>query len=902
MTFARTGLLFGASLCALVLSTAGASAQDNQRPLGILWLPGQEQNVPKPDIRSPLPPSVTAPQATAGQNTTPQAAAGTAGDRPLGTLFNTPKAPVYRAGSVLPQGWSSVGTAAPTAVSGTAPPANSQANRPLGTLIILPDTTPRTTASETTTIARQVPQIHPASRMQTTPTADASTARPLGTLFDTQVTPDTVGRTAAADIPPSRGGTPSRRTQGAPDSGDLPANLSADAMTYDRDLGLVTATGNVEITYGPRTLIAEKVTYNQKTDIARATGNVSLTDESGKIFFGDRMEITGDLKDGIIYNIGLILEDRSRVAGSGARRSNGMVTDIRNAVYSPCNLCPDDPNAAPLWQLKAVRVIHDSGEKQVSYRDVWLEVFGMPVAYSPYFTHPDPTVKRRSGFLAPSLSNSSDLGFRLEAPYFLAIDERQDATISPLVTTDGGSGLIGEYRRRFRKGVINSNGSFVADDPDHDFRGYVNFESDYHITPTWRAGLDIERASDDTFTRRYGFDTEPVLVTHAHLEGFRGHNYQSLSGYGFQDLRPGSDSDTTPIVIPLYDFNYSGKKDRIGGFTSFDFNALNLVRDTGTDTRRLAFRPRWERPFSGAFGELYSASVSLAADAYHSTNVTLDDGSNYTGASGRLIPSAEFSWRLPLIKPGPKISQTIEPLASIVLAPNGGNSDKIPNEDSQSIEFDETNLFQENRFDGFDRVDSGSRVNYGINYALNGRRAGNASFFLGQSYRPRVDQTFAQASGQTDNFSDIVGRVQINPVKYLNLLYRTQISPDNFSPQRNEITSQIGAPALSVSTNYIMINQQAGSEFSGREELSGSVSSKFNRYWSTTFSARNDLSESELRSLGLSLVYEDECVKLTTQLARSFFEDRDLKPADSITFTLVLKTLGEVRSGASLSQ
>lgn len=896
MTWARTGLLISASLWMVALSADGAWAQDSERPLGILWLPGQAQNVPAPEIRSPLPPSVSAPRAAAATSSVNVAAPQANTDHPLGTLFNTPKAPVYRAPSVLPQGWSSTGTGQ-TKTSAAAPAAASpQTARPLGTLINLPEATPVASSGNAPVPSRAVPQIRPAARVQTTPTANVSADRPLGSLFGAATAaPEAMRQRTAAT---SKEVTPVAVAK----NGDMPANLSADAMTYDRDLGLMTATGNVEITFGPRTLVAEKVTYNQKTDIARAIGNVSLTDETGKIFFGDRMEITGDLKDGIIYNIGLILEDRARVAGSGARRSNGTVTDIRNAVYSPCNLCPDDPTAAPLWQLKAVRVIHDSEEKQVSYRDVWLEVFGVPVVYTPYLTHPDPTIKRRSGFLAPSFSNSSDLGFRFEAPYFWAIDERQDATVTPMITTAGGKGLNGEYRRRFQKGIINSDASFVADDPDYDFRGYLNFESDYHINSTWRAGLDVERSTDDTYMRRYGLDTEPVLVTHAHLEGFRGRNYQAVNAYGFQDLRQDSDSSTTPVVIPLYDFNYTGKRDRIGGFTSFDFNALNLVRDTGTDTRRLAFRPRWERPFSGAFGELYTASVSLAADAYHSTNVKRDDGSNYTGASGRLMPSAEFSWRLPLIKPGPKISQTIEPLASIVLSPNGGNSDKIPNEDSQSIEFDETNLFQDNRFDGFDRIDSGTRVNYGINYTLSGRRAGSASFFLGQSYRPHIDQTFAEASGQTDNFSDIVGRAQIDPAKYFTMLYRTQFSPDNLSPRRNEVTTRVGGAALSVTTSYLFINQQAGGEFAGREEISGSVSSKFNRYWSTSFSARNDLSASEMRSLGMNLVYEDECVKLTTQLSRSFFEDRDLRPADSITFTLLLKTLGEVRTGASLSQ
>jgi LPS-assembly protein len=243
------------------------------------------------------------------------------------------------------------------------------------------------------------------------------------------------------------------------DGSIIPADLSADSMTYDRELGLITASGNVQITYDGRLLIADKITYNQKTGIVRAIGNASLTETNGEVLLGDRFEITGDLKDGVIYNIGLVLADRSRVAGSGARRSNGIKTEVSNAVYSPCNLCEEDPEAAPLWQLKAVRVIHNTEEKRIEYRDAWLEVFGVPVVYTPYLSHPDPTVKRRSGLLAPTFSSSSELGFRIQTPYFWAIDEFQDATFTPLITTDGGSGAILEYNRNFEKGIIRANGS-----------------------------------------------------------------------------------------------------------------------------------------------------------------------------------------------------------------------------------------------------------------------------------------------------------------------------------------------------------------------------------------------------------------------------------------------------------
>ena len=834
--------------------------------------------------------------------------------RPLGSLFGrTTQGAPQSQGSVLPSDWNRTPTQAsqPSAQPAISAPTDGTA-RPLGTLFNAPK--PLSIAGETSTTTQPVPriqgrQIRPANRVQPGPASNASTTRPLGTLFGAQApeAPTAAPKNRApaqtqVSTPAAANTTTSAPAPASPPSDAPNASLNADSMTFDRDLGLITATGRVEVTYAGRTLRAEKVTYNQKTDIVQAFDNVSLTETNGEVMFGERMEITGDLKDGVVYNIGLIMADRTRVAGSGARRSDGRYTDVSNAVYSPCDLCKEDPSRAPIWQLKAVRVTHDATEQQVEYRDAWLEVFGVPVAYTPYFSHPDPTVKRRSGFLAPSFANSSDLGFRLDAPYFWAIDEHQDATLSPLLTTDGGSGMYAEYRSLYRKGEINAQGSFVADDPDRGLRGYIDLESEFHLDPTWRAGANIQASSDDTYMRRYGFETDPVLETRGYIEGFRGRNYQVVNTYAFKDLRAESNADETPLILPMYDFNYVGSRDRLGGFSAFDFNAINLMRDEGVDMRRISFRPRWERPFNGAFGELYTASVSLAADGYHASNVTKNDGSEFSGLSGRIQPRATFAWRLPLVRAGDALNQTVEPQASVTVAPNGGNPDNIPNEDSQEIEFDETNLFRENLYDGIDRVDGGTRINYGVNYVASTEDYGNGAFFIGQSYRPRVSSSFAQASGQDDNFSDVVATVQMSPKRYIDLLYRTQFSPDNLSPQRNELSTQIGGAPLRLNLDYTFIDQQSSSEFGGREEISGQLSSKFNRNWSGSVSALRDLNESEMRSLGMRLVYEDECVRFTTALARSFFEDRDLKPSDTITFTLVLKTLGEISTGVSQGQ
>ena len=231
-----------------------------------------------------------------------------------------------------------------------------------------------------------------------------------------------------------------------------------------------------------------------------------------------------------------------------------------------------------------------------------------------------------------------------------------------------------------------------------------------------------------------------------------------------------------------------------------------------------------------------------------------------------------------------------------------GNSSTIPNEDSIEQEFDETNLFRPNKFTGLDRVEFSTRISYGLRWGVHGAKGGSTSFFIGQRYRIRKDDSFPDGSGLEDHFSDLVARVRVQPSRNLRLAYKTRIDKNDLSPRRTELNLTAGAPALNLQTNYVFFDRQEGSEFGGREELSGQVAARLDRLWRTAFSTRYDLEgDGDLRSVGLNFTYECECFIFDISLQRQFYQDRDLKPNDSIFFRLTFKTLGEVRTGISQS-
>ena len=687
--------------------------------------------------------------------------------------------------------------------------------------------------------------------------------------------------------------------QATPSVPDDVIDFRADTLSHDRDLDIITASGGVEITFGGRTLIANAVSYDQKNDIMTASGNVTLLEESGEVLFSDYVELSGDMQNGIAANMRMILSDGARIAANGGRRINAD-TEFVKAVYSPCNLCEDDPEKAPLWQLKAVNVYHDREEQRIKYKDAWLEVGGVPVVYTPYLSHPDPTTPRQSGFLAPRFGGSSKLGTVIRTPYYWAIDEQRDATITPFYASKEGPGALMNFRQRMYDGTFDMDSSLAYDSEDN-LRGHVESEVRFDVDDTWRWGFDVHRATDDTYMARYGISHPTTLESRLFVEGFRDRNYLSVESYAFQGLGAGDNPDTIPLVLPLIEFEHQGQPGRAGGRFGLNGNIAALDRDDGTDTRRVSVRPYWHLPYTAPKGDIYDLTVELKADGYHVNDHLLrDNEGHFTGFTGRVVPEASFGWRYPFVRRENSSYQLFEPIARAFVSPNGGNLDTIPNEDSQTFEFDDTNLFTSNRFSGIDKVEGGARIHYGFRWGLYGESGGRTEVLVGQSYRPRKDQTFGQNTGLEDNVSDFVGKVLIQPGDHLDLHYRTRIDKDSFDARRHEIRFSAGIPAFRVATNYLFVDAVSGSEFVGREETNLSIGSKINKHWKTNFSAVRDEAAGETRSMGLNLIYEDECLVFKAEASRQFFQDRELEPENSLFFTLTFKTLGEVRSDSGL--
>jgi len=700
-----------------------------------------------------------------------------------------------------------------------------------------------------------------------------------------------------------------RRAPGAPAPQPLtrtdPVAFTADEVQYDRDNAVVSATGNVEAWQNDNILRADKITFDRNTNVAAATGHVVMVQPDGQVLFSDYAELTEGLRDGVLRNMRAILAENGKLAANGARRTDGKINELSRAVYTTCNLCAADPAKPPLWQIRARSAVQDGENKKIEYRDAVVDFMGVPVAYFPYIWHTDPSVRRASGFLIPDFGSSKHLGGFARAPYFWAINEQSDATIIPTLSTQQFVNVNTEYRRRFNDGTLRVEGGLGID--QHRLQAAVFARGDFAYDDTWRYGFDISRATSSKYLRDYSINGRgDVLTSRIYLEGFGTGAYTRLDTIAYQGLVDSIKQSRLPYVLPRYQYSYFGEPDALGGRLSFDTQNFNVIRQIGTNTQRAAAVLNWQRPFAGAFGEVYGLTLQNVAAGYTATS--LNQNPNYAPANSsetvRDHPQVAIEVRWPLVRNGGRLgTQIIEPIAQFVAGPRTGGqrTQRVPNEDSLDFEFTDQNLFSLNKFPGIDRLEGGIRANVGmhLNWSV-----GDASVdaLVGQSYRAHRDDTFPAGSGLERRSSDIVTRTTVTPAPWLDLTGRTRVDNRNGNIRFADAIGSTGTPLLRVSAGYIysavnpyfFYDSQVvpTSYFQHRNEVTVGLSSQFGNY-KLGASARRDVNSNRMVSAGLRATYEDECFIFDANFVRRYTSLNGDNGGSQVLFQITLKTVGQ---------
>ena len=691
-----------------------------------------------------------------------------------------------------------------------------------------------------------------------------------------------------------------------------PVTFTADQVDYDKDKSLVTATGHVEAWQNGHVLRADKITFDRNTGVAAATGHVVLLEPDGEVLFSDYAEMQNNMNDGILKDMRALLQQNGKLAANGVQRTGGQINELSKAVYTTCNLCAKDPTRPPLWQIRATSIVQDLEHKKIEYHDATLQMYGIPVAYFPYFWTADPSVKRESGILPPLLGTSSNIGAFYGQPYYQVIDDQSDATIIPMMTTEAGPQLDIEYRRKFNDGslLVNGSGGYIDGTPQGSFVTDGKFAYD----DTWRWGFSVNRASSADYVRDFHLTEgltgdQNVLISQFYIEGFGQGSYARLDSKFYQALNEVINSSALPTVLPRYQYSFVGTPDSLGGRFSLSTGAFNVIRSSGTSTRRGALTMDYERPFSGLLGDRWKVTLHADAAAYDATdfNGIPNFANDHSVGTARALPQAAVDFRWPFARSsGAWGTQIIEPIAQMIIAPQTGDSQlrKIPNEDSLDFEFTDANLFGFNRFPGIDRLEGGVRANVGLHGAW---YLGGTTFdgLVGQSYRTEKDNLFPESSGLHDQVSDIVARGTFTPTKWLDLTYRTRLDKDSLATHFADAVGTAGVDRLRVSAGYIYTTFDpytfydqpqpppiGNNYYFPRNEITLGASSKWGNY-RVSGDVRRDLATNRMVSIAGDAIYEDECFIFDLRLYRRYTSINGDGGSTTVLFLLTFKTIGQ---------
>lgn len=735
--------------------------------------------------------------------------------------------------------------------------------------------------------------------------------------------------TVVASLAPetlTTGGPPALREGPAPaiaGTEETEVLFEADIVTRETETSPIIAEGNVRAYFGARYMKADRLSYDPQTDIVIAEGNVSITDENLETAFAGRVELTGDLRDGVAENFSALLAENARMAADRAVREQGARTRLSRAIYTACEVCDEDGDSrVPTWRIRALRVTRDEERKVVRFYHAFFEIKGVPILYAPFLQGPDPSVERQSGFLTPVIGASSRLGFNFELPYYLAISNHQDATFYPKYTSDDGVLWQGEYRKRdvsgyhvWQGGVINFDNTGVDEDGRpfvdtpgvrwHFFgRGHRDFGD------KWTAGYDVERVSDDTYLRRYDVqrrgDLRQEIVTsstnrlrsNAYVRWQDGGSEFTANTYLFQGLRSRDNSSLTPYVLPLLNFRHDFRQEIAGGRAYVNANFASLQRTSGVDDQRFTSSAYWEGEYFTDNGHRFAAFGEMRGDIYYFHD--LDEGTEtLPGVPGednevvaRIAPTAGVEWSYPLTRSFGAGRLFIEPRVQLVASPANRNPASIINEDSRSTEFDYAGLFEYNKSTGYDAFEDGQRANIGVNASAvfeNGLSIGGS---VGGQFRLQNTNAFDPSSGLSEKRSDIVGALNVRYKSIIGVDNTFRIDDDNGSLQRVESTGFLNLWRFRGAVSYVRLNEEnTRDDLIRREELLGTLRVKLTRHWSTGTRWRENLLAGRTITRDYIIGYADECMTLDLTYREDFTRDVGLTPDNALLITFTLRSL-----------
>lgn len=511
--------------------------------------------------------------------------------------------------------------------------------------------------------------------------------------------------------------------------------LEADELENDQINNIIIASGSVEGRYQDKTIRADKIRYDVNTGQVFAIGNVVLVNADGSSQFADKLELSDELEAGTATNFLARFPTGGQLASAFAARKTDSGIELYNAYYTACEACKvNGKTKKPTWRLKARKVTQDQDSRSIRYRDAVFEFKGIPVFYTPYLAHPDPSVGRASGLLMPFIGISGSKGFNFRTPYYFALSDYSELTVTPRVFQNVNPVLGAQYRKKFFSGEFNFEGSFTHSSffdnegntlTDQDFfrdpeeslksnkwRSHFFTNGQFDINEQWKWGFQAGYATDDNYLNRYDFDeNRPAfglyqadnrrLMQQLFVAGQNDTFRFSTSTFGnvslrtrvrrntentdpllndFNELLVTRENDSIlPIIAPKIELSKYFKDPLLGGRLKFSGDATMLTREIGTDYTRATAALDWQKTWVAPAGIEVKPFAMGRYDYFEleaedeDLTAAQQEAFDFTRSLGQV--GVDIRW--PFLKAGKNVNWIIEPRVQITQNFGDGKRDNF---------------------------------------------------------------------------------------------------------------------------------------------------------------------------------------------------------------------------------
>ena len=685
---------------------------------------------------------------------------------------------------------------------------------------------------------------------------------------------------------------------------DKPIGFEADNVVVDQADGSLFATGNVELKQANNTLRADEVTYYRNQNKAIARGNVVHIDGDGTVTNAAIMEIDTEfshiLAETIISNFTtgewLSADQADRIAGD-----RGIFDASR---FTPCK-CDFLNGEQPLWDIKASQSVRNEKTQTITHYNMRMSVLNVPVGYLPFLSHPDWTVRRRSGVLTPSFIISSDLGFTPSIPYYQIIDETSDVEFTTYKYQYRGLGVKSRYRKLWDRAELNAiiyTANVETYKKNRELVGAVDATYASRIGNGWDIRANLRRASQDTFMRRYDFNDDTSLKSTISATRTIDNRYYRVEASDRQSLLASDKTLNEPTVLPSIFYEKTEKGWRGNQKFRTELSAVQLDNDQGHDMARWSGIFEVAEDFDLPLGIAnYEANVS---GNYYSIHTKPDSAATSLGDISFVTPALSVGWRLPIAVVGANRTAIFEPQARLAFIGGKDRTSAIPNRDASDYRIDEANLFLLNRYQGKDYILPGTRADIGVSATTNDNFFGDVSGFFGVSRRLSGKTSAGLNTDQGDKYSDYVASLTINPANSLNLRWSGRLSSKDLTlnESKTSLSSALGTGSLSVTHNQLAKAYFASSD-DDREELSASYSQSLIGGWQFSATQLWDLSYGKTRRKKSTAALSwnggvQDCLYVTINYEHDPVADRDVSAVDQLNFVIGFKNLGAISQSA----